>query len=927
MKIHYYKTFKFKMLLLAVMGGFIPLATIILATGLFSHQLKKEFSRSLEEIKVREGQRLKEQTTALVNSQLRQKAMDVAHEITEYLKHHASLALEEMLNEKAFKEIAVQPVGLIGETFLLSPDQKKILLHSQISLEGHNPSKLFHCAHLDKFLDEFREKQYWSSGFYKEGYCPDASQGGRFQVFLAPVALRPPAGPTLMVAAWADLQELDQSFAPERIPKTAMNLSGALLDVRVRQFKRGMFIFLGGVGIIGLLASLYLARRQARELAALSRAAEAYNAGDLDYRLPSPGEDELGQLAHTLHRMAASLKENTVSRLEWEDTFNIIPDQIMVLDQDQRIVRLNRAAADYLEVSAAEALGRPCYELMHRITEPPDFCPHGRAIKEGVRTHLEYCCDHKLRTLLVTVDPLRNPAGEIFASVHVARDITSLKQVQQELAQTSHFLQQIIESAPVGITIVNRAGFFTHLNPQFLTEYGYAPDDLMGRHYSVIYAAEADRQGVLTELRERGEVLSHRVLLKHKDGRTVPTRISIRKLWGADGELLGSVAMGRNIAEEVSLQRQLEQAQRLEAVANLAGGLAHNFNNLLMTIRGLTILMLSRIAPGHPFFQDLKNIEQQVRAGQEITRNLLTFAWGTPYQMQPLNLQDLVKSTTDVFARTHRDLTVKVNLPADLPPVEANPGQIQQVLMNLLINAWQAMPHGGEIVITGGPVNLEQWQDPAWEVKGGPFVSLSVADRGVGMDEETLSHLFEPFFTTKGPEQGTGLGLASAYRIVRNHGGAIQVKSAKGQGATFTVLLPVSPLPAEAPPLEEGRLVLGEGTILVVDDEPLLLRVTARLLEKLGYRVWEANSGEKALEIFKEQGPQIDLVLLDLVMPGLNGIKTLECLRALDPKARVLLLSGYEDCLGEKLPQEVGFLSKPYSLELLSQKVAAALGR
>ncbi len=927
MKIPLIKTFKFKILLLAVMAGFVPLIVIILAAGLFSLHLKRDFSQSLEEIKIREGQRLEEQKKALINSHLRQKALDVSQEIADYLERHPLHSTEKLLRDPKFREIAVQPVGLIGQTFLLTPERKRILLHSRTSLEGEGLAKVFPCPRVDEFLDRFGEKKCWSSSLCEGESGVNAGNAPRYQVCLAPVSVRSPGGPDLLVGAWADLGKLDQSIAPARILKTAMNLTGALMDARVLQFQQGIFVFLGGVGLTGLLTGLYLSRRQAREMAALTRAAEAYNAGDLDYRICQPAEDELGELAHTLHRMAASLKENTVSRLEWENTFDVIPDQIMVLNGDQRVNRLNRAAAAYMGVSPQEALGRHCYELMHQTSGPPDFCPHGQAIKEGVRSHLEYYFEDKGRTLLVTLDPRRNAAGEIIGTVHVARDITPLKQMQQEMARNSQFLNKVIETTPVAVGVVNRQGLFTQVNPQFFQEYGYTPENILGKHFSVLYADESEMRQVLKELREQGEVLSRRGLFRHKNGQTVPTRFSIRKLWGADGELLGSVAVGKNISEETSLQRQLEQAHKLEAIANLAGGLAHNFNNLLMTIMGLTVLMLSQIEPGHPFYPDLKDIERQVQAGREITQNLLTFARGTPFKIKPLDLSNLVRVTADMLARTRRDLVVLVDLPPHLPPVMADPGQIQQVLLNLLINAWQAMPQGGEIDISGRAENLTEWQDPAWEVKGGQFVGLEVKDQGVGMDEETLSHLYEPFFTTKGPDQGTGLGLASAYRIIRNHGGAIQVKSKKGQGSSFTIFLPVSQSQPQASHLEESHLVEGEGTILVVDDEPVLLRVTARLLEKLGYRVLQAPSGEKALAIFKKQAPKIDLVLLDLIMPGLNGLKTLEYLQALDPKVRVLLLSGYEDRVGERLPPEVDFLSKPYSLELLSQKVASALGR
>jgi signal transduction histidine kinase len=289
----------------------------------------------------------------------------------------------------------------------------------------------------------------------------------------------------------------------------------------------------------------------------------------------------------------------------------------------------------------------------------------------------------------------------------------------------------------------------------------------------------------------------------------------------------------------------MEQVQKLEAVATLSGGLAHNFNNLLSVIMGLTDLMLSNTGPGHDFFEDLKEIELQVRAGRELTQNLLAFARGTRFEMQPLSLNELVRSTADMFARTRRDIQIVQGLAADLPLVEVDSSQIQQVLMNFLINAWQAMPGGGEIRLQTRTVKVTEWHDPAWELQApGVYVVLSVSDRGVGMDEETLSHIFEPFFTTKPPDQGTGLGLSSAYRIIKSHRGAIQVKSRKGRGTTFSILLPISrsqPRPLSG---EESRIVHGQGTILVVDDEPVLRRVAGRLLEKLGYRVIPADSGD-----------------------------------------------------------------------------------
>jgi two-component system cell cycle sensor histidine kinase/response regulator CckA len=249
---------------------------------------------------------------------------------------------------------------------------------------------------------------------------------------------------------------------------------------------------------------------------------------------------------------------------------------------------------------------------------------------------------------------------------------------------------------------------------------------------------------------------------------------------------------------------------------------------------------------------------------------------------------------------------------------------VQQVLMNLLINAWQAMPQGGEITLETRAVHLTDWYDHTWELEPGPYVCLSVTDTGMGMEEETVCHLFKPFFTTKEPGQGSGLGLASAHRIMKHHRGAIQVKSKPGEGSTFSLFFPASSaLPLDITP-EEKQLISGQGTILVVEDEPTLRRVAGKLLEKLGYQVLEATCGERALEIFAERHGDIDLILLDLIMPGLNGMQTLARLRDLDPHVRVILCSGMDETNEEDLPAGVSFIPKPVPLEILSQKVAAA---
>jgi PAS domain S-box-containing protein len=920
------KTFKFRILLLGIVGWLLPLVTLILGVGFFSRQLKGDFDRSLENIKAREGMRLNEEQHNLVRSQMRQKALDVAQELSLFLVLHQSTPWEEVLEDPEFRQIAVQPVGVVGTTFILDPHNRKILLNYCLPFAEGELESLWQCPTLAQSLAEMATKKKLAPTIC-EVVLPKTSAADYYG-FLVPVFFRPRSGPVLMVGVLADLNELDRgTTAASSILKTSVNLSRSLIDTRIGQFQKEVVVFLGGLGLLGLLAGLALSRRQTREVAALTRGAEAYNDGDLDYRIPEPSGDELGQLAHTLNLMAANLQDNTVSRTEWENTFNVIPDQVMLLNTDQRIVRVNRAAAAFMGMSPEEAVGRLCYEVMHRVAAPAVGCCFLQSIKEGIRTQTEFCSLDSRATFLVTVDPLQDREGKIIGAVHVARDITTLKHAQDELAQSSYYLKEIIESAPLAVAVVNAQGLYTQINRQFLAEYGYLPEEILLRPYSVIYANRKERLELMRDLQEHGEILSRRARVKHKDGRIVPTRISIRNLWGPDGELLGSVAMGRNISDEVNLQKQMEQVQKLEAVATLSGGLAHNFNNLLSVIMGLANLMMAKIGPEHPFYTDLKEIEMQVRAGRELTENLLTFTQDNRFEMRSLAFNELIKGTVDIFARTHRDIQVALNLAPDLPPVEADPGQMQQVLMNLLINAWQAMPQGGKITIRTRAVTVAEWEDPVWELTPGPYVGFAVTDSGVGMDGETLERIFEPLFTTKPPGQGTGLGLASVYHITKNHRGAIQVKSRKGQGSTFTIYLPVSQSLPEVLAPRDSSVVYGEGTILVVDDEPVLRRVASRLLEKLGYRVIQAADGKMAVEIFQERGRQIDLVLMDMIMPGMNGYQTVQHLRALNPQVPIMLCSGYGDGKGKSLPPDVGYISKPYTLEVLSQKVAAALPR
>jgi signal transduction histidine kinase/ActR/RegA family two-component response regulator len=381
-------------------------------------------------------------------------------------------------------------------------------------------------------------------------------------------------------------------------------------------------------------------------------------------------------------------------------------------------------------------------------------------------------------------------------------------------------------------------------------------------------------------------------------------------------------------ARRVELEKQLLQAQKMEAVGTLAGGIAHDFNNLLMGIQGLSSLMLLDTEPATHHYEKLKNIEQYVLKGADLTKQLLGFARGGKYEVRPTDLNELLIKSSQMFGRTKKEISIFTKLDPDLWTVEVDKGQIDQVLLNLYVNAWQAMPGGGSLYLQSKNVILDG--NEIQSVKPGKYVQISIADTGVGMDDRTKERIFEPFFTTKEMGRGTGLGLASAYGIIKSHGGVIAVQSAKGQGTTFVIHFPTSERRPEKEKIGIDMLRRGCETILLVDDEEMILNVTVEMLKRLGYKILTAQSGQEALEIFKRHKEAIDLIILDMIMPGMSGSETYNLLKDILPNIKVLLSSGYS-ISGEAT--EIlnrgcqGFVQKPFTILKLSYKIRDILDK
>jgi len=338
--------------------------------------------------------------------------------------------------------------------------------------------------------------------------------------------------------------------------------------------------------------------------------------------------------------------------------------------------------------------------------------------------------------------------------------------------------------------------------------------------------------------------------------------------------------------------------------------------------------MLSETDKQNPFHQKLLNMEHYIKRGAELTRQLLGFAQGGKYELKPTNANTLIEQSAEMFGRTKKQIRINLDLIEALWVVEVDQVQIEQVLLNLYVNAWQAMPEGGELKVQTENVPHEDESIRTKKLSHSRYIKISVADTGIGMDENILQKIFDPFFTTKGKGKGTGLGLASTYGIIKNHGGIIEARSKKGHGTTFTIYLPASETSVVGQFSIPDQVVSGSETILLIDDEEMIREVGGEMLLDLGYQVLVAGSGEEGLQIYETKSVPIDLVILDLIMPGTGGKETFDRLRKMDPQAKVLLASGYSvDGQATAILQRGcnGFIQKPFDMKQLSRKIREVL--
>lgn len=527
------------------------------------------------------------------------------------------------------------------------------------------------------------------------------------------------------------------------------------------------------------------------------------------------------------------------------------------------------------------------------------------------------------------INLLQGIASQIAISINNARSF-------QRLQHSEHKYRQTLENIGEGYFEINLAGKIQFANKALGDLLGYGLNDILDSHFIRFFTPEAAKKmdPLLDEIKQSGQPIrfAHFELLQ-KNQKVLPVDLSVSLILDNTGAPSGFRGLLRDAKdrlqlemERTRLENQLLKAQKMEAVGTLAGGIAHNFNNWLTGILGNITLIRLGLQKNEKVLERIHKIENIIENAAKMTQQLLGYARGGKYESRPIDINQIVRESGETFGAAKKDTTIKLELDPALYTVKADRSQIEQVLWNLYVNAVDAMPDGGEVHIQTKNTTAGELSGSLYEVTPGAYACIRVRDTGSGIDPEHIENIFEPFYTTK-TGKGTGLGLASAYGIIKSHKGYIDVKSTKNRGSTFTILLPAideSPQLADAP----SQLMPGNETILLVDDEAMVLDTSEQLLSSLGYTIITATSGDEALKIYKDQRHAIDLVILDMVMPKMSGSKLHSRLREFNPGLKTLLASGYSMNETAKAIMDQGcngFIQKPFNLVQISALIRQIL--
>ncbi|HTS08998.1 MAG TPA: PAS domain S-box protein [Candidatus Eisenbacteria bacterium] len=653
-----------------------------------------------------------------------------------------------------------------------------------------------------------------------------------------------------------------------------------------------------------------------------------------------------------VHLVMPSNFSNIIETLLSSAILEAIPDALIAVNQQGVIIQTNPQAESMFGYTRDELIGQSIEMLVperqrgdhHRHRAEFHERPKIRRMGSGLDLRARRRDGSEI-PVEISLSPI--PAGETNIVLTAIRDISDRKRIENELRHANEELERrkgrelrdsknrmalIVDSSQDAIIGKNLDGVITHWNKGAEQMYGYTAMEMIGRNVSIL--CPSDRPDEIPEILQkirRGERVNYFESIRvTKDGRRLNVSISVSPIYDQDGKIVGASAIARNITAQKKVEDQLRQSQKMEAVGRLAGGVAHDFNNLLGIVTACTELLRSRV--DSEALEYIDNIREAANRGAALTRQLLAFGRRQPVQVQILDLNDRLREMSKLLRPLMGD-DVEIFLPSRSKNavVEVDPGQLDQIVLNLAVNARDAMPRGGKLIIDTGAFDIDENFAQEHTMTPGRYVMLAISDNGTGMDEVTRTRIFEPFFTTKETGKGTGLGLATVYGIVKQGGGHIWVYSEPGQGTTFKIYLPSAEhkLGIDSEPQADALPAKRDGvTILLAEDDPIMRKLTRKMLEEHGYAVLEATNGEAALEVISRHPSPIDLTLTDVAMKGMNGPDLVLRLMDSHPEMKVIYMSGYtgELIAHQGLQSGIPLLEKPFTRAALLKTIDETLG-
>ncbi len=701
------------------------------------------------------------------------------------------------------------------------------------------------------------------------------------------------------------------------------------------------------VSIIFLAFVLIFSKRVYKPLKSLGNATEELKEGKYK-QLNWNRADEIGLLANAFDLLSESLEQREKklsetqravleSERRFRDVFENANDIIILLNGKGVIIDINKKVEDLLGISKREIVGKSLLDLMPKDSVSAGSALLARVIAEGKANNFEILLNRKNGKQVhfeASCKKYKDEKSDDASIICVLRDITEKKKIEKEIIATKNLLENIIENSVDALIILDSDGYIIRVNEKFKDISGYGATRIIGRHFTELLPDDIEVEPLIREIEEKGLLVEKELTAKISTGEYIPIELSAKRIYDANRDHHATIVVARDLREKKNLQDQLLRAQKMEAIGTLAGGIAHDFNNLLTAVKGFTQIMLLTVPEDSEDRQYLEQIEHAANRASDLTKQLLTFSRRVRSEKQPVELNREIREVEKLLQRTlPKMIRIQTHLTDKLTLINADPSQIEQILMNLAVNARDAMPEGGVLKIGSDVVYLDQEHCKRHlKLKPGEYVMLWVEDSGIGMKPETKDRIFDPFFTTKEVGKGTGLGLAMVYGIVESHDGHILCYSEEGKGTVFKIYFPsyrdIKKVGEKGGGEDKEEFPRGEGTILVIDDEESVRKLSVELLKNYGYKVVTARDGEEGIRIYRELQEEIDLVILDFIMPGMGGDKCLEKLIDINKDVKVILASGFamNQSLRKLLENGAqGFISKPFSLKELLKIIKETL--